>query len=505
MFLQLGMTTTDKERNMNRTVTVILGLLTILSATNHATANNISITDLSLVAADAPGCVDVQATVSWDNSWRAAWTELADANVTGADLALENWDAAWVFFKWRGDGEWRPATLTTNGHTAPAGTTITVPEDGRGAFIHRSAAGSGTFSATVKLRWNRNADGAGASVDLSAHAIEMVYVPEGAFKLGCGAARNPALNAGSFTDGAWSSGPTIPFLVTGESELTITNAAGYLWSTSTTTNGHDTIGGFGSLPAAYPKGFNAFYCMKYEITQGQYAEFLNHQTAENAAIRYDATNAGKNRYTITGSHPNFSASAPNRANNFLSWADGLRYVTWSGLRPMTELEYEKACRGPLNPVASEYAWGSTSITQTTELNQDGTSDETPTLATANCAYGSAANVQGPVRAGAFARATTGRRDAGASYWGIMELSGNVWERAVTAGRPQGKAFTGVHGTGSWDFPAAWPIDVHAYGVRGGAWNSQHDTLNRVSDRSYASVVNSNRSLSYGWRAVRTAP
>ena len=63
---------------MKRTTTVILSLLTMLCVTNHATANNISITDLSLVAADAPGCVDVQATVSWDNSWRAAWTELAD-------------------------------------------------------------------------------------------------------------------------------------------------------------------------------------------------------------------------------------------------------------------------------------------------------------------------------------------------------------------------------------------------------------------------------------------
>ncbi len=500
------MTTTGKEFNVKKIATVILGLLTILGMADHATANNISVTNISLAAADVAGCVDVQFDVSWDNSWRASWTELASANVTGADLALENWDAAWVFLKWRGDGEWMPATLTTNGHTAPTGVTITVPADGRGAFIHRSVAGSGTFSATVKLCWNRNLDGAGASVDLSAHAIEMVYVPECAFKLGSGAISSFFLSdSGCFTDGSWSSGATLPFLVAGEEALTISNAAGCLWGTSNTDK--NSIGGFGSLPGVFPKGFKAFYCMKYEITQGQFAEFLNHQTAANAAIRYDATNAGKNRYTITGSHPNFSASAPNRANNFLSWADGLHYVTWSGLRPMTELEYEKACRGPLNPVAEEYAWGSTSITQTTGLNQDGTSDETPTLATANCAYGSAANVQGPVRAGAFARATTGRRDAGASYWGIMELSGNLWERVITVGRSEGRAFTGVHGTGSWDFPATgWPIvNELAYGVRGGAWNTTSDTMNRVSDRSFASVQNPNRSTSYGWRAVRTSP
>ncbi|MDD4103322.1 MAG: hypothetical protein PHU80_11930, partial [Kiritimatiellae bacterium] len=171
-----------------QTSMAICVLLTVLSIAKQASANNITVTNFSLATADVPGCVDVQFDVSWDNSWRAAWTELANVNVTGSDLALENWDAAWVFFKWRGDSAWMPVTLTATGHTAPAGTTITVPADGRGAFIHRSVAGSGTFSATVKLRWNRNADGAGASVDLSAHAIEMVYVPEGAFKLGSGAA-----------------------------------------------------------------------------------------------------------------------------------------------------------------------------------------------------------------------------------------------------------------------------------------------------------------------------
>jgi formylglycine-generating enzyme required for sulfatase activity len=503
--MQPKVKTTGKERNVKRIATGIFSLLTVLSMANYATANNISVSNLSLATADVPGCVDVQFDVSWDNSWRAAWTELANANVTGADLDVENWDAAWVFFKWRGEGGWMPATLTTNGHTAPTGVTITVPADGRGAFIHRSVAGSGTFSATVKLCWNRNLDGAGASVDLSAHAVEMVYVPAGAFKLGSGALSSTDSDSGSFTDGAWSSGATIPFLVTGEGELTITNAPGYLYGTSTAVN--NNIGAFGTLPAAYPKGYAAFYCMKYEITQGQYAEFLNHQTAANADIRYDAANAGNNRYTISGTHPNFSASAPNRANNFMSWADGLRYVTWSGLRPMTELEYEKACRGPLNPVAGEYAWGSTSITKTTGLDQDGTADETPTLETANCVYGSAASVPGPVRAGAFARASTGRRDAGASYWGIMELSGNVWERVITVGRPEGRVFTGVHGTGSWDFPATgwWISDSKAYGVRGGAWNSAYNSFNSVSDRSYASVENINRSLSYGWRAVRTAP
>jgi hypothetical protein len=36
---------------------------------------------------------------------------------------------------------------------------------------------------------------------------------------------------------------------------------------------------------------------------------------------------------------------------------------------MTELEYEKACRGPLMPVANEYAWGTTTISATTAIVQ----------------------------------------------------------------------------------------------------------------------------------------
>jgi formylglycine-generating enzyme required for sulfatase activity len=245
--------------------------------------------------------------------------------------------------------------------------------------------------------------------------------------------------------------------------------------------------------------------MKHEVSQGQYAEFLNMLTADQAALCYDAANAGVNRYTISGTYPNYAASATNRACNFLNWLDGIRYVRWAGLRPMTELEYEKACRGPLTPVAGEYAWGNTSIAQATGLSNDGTFGEVATPTTANCVYGSAANIGGPIRSGAFATSISGRRDAGASYWGIMELSGNVWERAISVGCTEGRAFTGLHGTGTWASPVGWPTTQVGYGVRGCAWNSASMMFLHVSDRTYANVNNANRSASYGWRGVRTAP
>jgi formylglycine-generating enzyme required for sulfatase activity len=42
--------------------------------------------------------------------------------------------------------------------------------------------------------------------------------------------------------------------------------------------------------------------------------------------------------------------------NILSWFDVAAYLDWAALRPMTELEFEKVCRGPENRIAGEYAW-----------------------------------------------------------------------------------------------------------------------------------------------------
>ena len=479
-------------------VTVVTGLL-LLALAGTALANNIAVTDISLADSGVPNTVDVQFTVSWDHSWRATWTEGAASNVTGTDLDLESWDAAWVFLKWRDNsgGDWSHATLASSGHTAPDGTIITVSPDGLGVFIYRSVVGSGSFSKTVKLRWNRVADGAGSSVDVSAQAIEMVYVPQCAFEVGS----SSTVETGDFTDGSWTSGGAIPFQISGEGALTITNAAGYLWGKST--SGNSTIGSKGTLPAAFPKGYGAFYCMKYETTQGQYTKFLNMLTSTQAAARHPGGSGY--RYTISGSYPNYTASAPNRACNFLSWDDGAGYASWAGLRPITEMEYEKACRGPVNS-APEYAWGDHNIVATTNFINDGTADEAPLPSNANCVY--ASRTTGPIRVGAFATATSSRKAAGASYWGIMEMSGNLWEQTVAVGFAAGRSYTGSHGTGFVDtLPTSWPtISGGGYGVRGGAWNTGLDWYNRVSDRSYAGVeYDGLRSRSYGWRGVRTAP
>lgn len=174
---------------------------------------------------------------------------------------------------------------------------------------------------------------------------------------------------------------------------------------------------------------------------------------------------------------------------------------------MTELEFEKACRGPETPVTNEYAWGNTTIIAPTSIIGDGSS--TSRVNIGNCNYESA-SPDGPFRCGIFAGSTNNptRTQAGASYYGVMELSGNLWEWCVRVGNTTGRGFTGMHGDGvltsAGDANAAnWPGSVGA-GFRGGDWDYVA-AYARVSDRNLAAWTYSSRYAHFGWRAARSAP
>ena len=109
---------------------------------------------------------------------------------------------------------------------------------------------------------------------------------------------------------------------------------------------------------------------------------------------------------------------------------------------MSEMEYEKASRGhangigPIYPVRYEYAWGNTIIKQiSASLVNDGQANEQLAASdTANCNYNNYANVKGPARVGIFAAknpTSFKRRATGASFYGVMELSGNLSEMVVS--------------------------------------------------------------------------
>jgi len=470
--------------------------LMLLLAVGTANANNINISNVSIAEYNTTsGYVMIEYDISWENSWRTS-------------SAPFNWDAAWLFVKYRiGAGNWQHATLsTTSGqHVAPSGSTITAVSDGKGVFMYLSANGTGTVTWTnAQLRWNYQTDGVASNaenVEVKILGIEMVYVPEGAFYVG-----DNKTSTGSF----FSGGTTNPYQITSENAITVANTAGNLYYTTSENYGD----GVGPIPAAFPKGYSAFYCMKYEITQGQYAEFLNLLTSTQATNRFYNTTGS--RYTISGTYPNYYASAPDLACNYLSWADGIAYMDWSGLRAMTELEYEKACRGTLAPLNGEYAWGTSTIAGSAyTLSNNGTSNEgivtNYSTSAGNCSYFTTVyvSIQGPLRVGIFAAhaSNTGRVTSGSTYYGIMEMSGNLWERAVTIGNATGRNFTDENGNGiltaNGDANITNCPDNSAVGsgFRGGNWRNNNDYC-RTSDREGAANPYNDRSENFGFRGVR---
>jgi formylglycine-generating enzyme required for sulfatase activity len=518
---------------------------------NNIAVSNVSLTgrDVSAGANNASNFVMVKFDLSWENSWRL-----------GGGPA--NWDAAWVFVKYRlPGGNWQHAWLNNIGHTAASGSTIDrgllIPgtpfnastNPGLGVFIYRSSAGNGNVNfSNLQLRWNYGAQGIsdGAAVDVQVFAIEMVYVPQGSFYLGSG-----GTESGSFTDGSWSSGATIPFLISSEAALGIDNVAGKLWGTST--SGNNTIGNVAAdaeatLPAAFPKGFADFYCMKYEISQGQYRDFLNtldytQQVQRTATVPTSSAGTGAlidpiaNRQGIEIQTPGVASTTPavyacnldndgnyNEAEdgewiacNFLNWADGCAYMDWSGLRPFTELEFEKACRGIQFPVTGEYSWGTASTTSANNITNPGANNEFSNTSGANSASATQPNVNGPLRVGSFAGAATTRTAAGASYWGIMELSGNLSERPITVGNSAGRAYTGLHGNGELSSNgranvSGWPTlnadgEVNSAigsGLRGGSYGAGIGLMS-VSARTQGAATNGTRFNTAGFRGVRNAP
>jgi len=189
------------------------------------------------------------------------------------------------------------------------------------------------------------------------------------------------------------------------------------------------------------------------------------------------------------------------------------------------LEFEKACRGPLKPVPNEYAWGTDRIAGMDAkggkyvLQNAGKPDETvtwegdngPDATRGNAPFmGTNEKLGGPLRVGIFATPTSDRVSSGASYWGILDLTGNLLERPVSVGKPAGRAFVGNHGDGG-DLPWA---DLF-FGLRGGGYGGgSHymgwggNNLFRTSNRFAASVpglYGGVRHFTLGFRCVRTAP
>ncbi len=485
-----------------------------LLATSLVYGNNIQVDNVSLTDQNAgTGTTQVQFDLSWENSWHIS-------------VGPANYDAAWVFVKYRVNGNtWQHATIADAGASAPGGATVSIA-DNVGAFVHRSADGSGNVNFQgIQLRWDYDADGVDPSsiVDVQVFAIEMVYVPEGEFSMGTNAFDQSNLNGNFYS---LTSSPFIlrvPYRVTSENAIVVSNTSGNLYYDNTEGLGEAGIGDqLGPIPAAFPKGFSAFYCMKYEVTQDQWVSFFNTLTqAQKANLDITGPN-GKNSDDELGRNAiswpdegNASTTLPNIPVNYVPSIFTLAYLDWAGLRPITELEYEKACRGPLSTVVGEFAWGNSNLTNNIyDILNEGDPDESiinPGTGTGNAIItGIQGTPSGPKRVGIFAASAENntREETGGSYYGIMELTGNVYERCITVGNPEGRAFSGAHGDGNLSSAGAatvtgWPTTALGIGFRGGSFLNEVPFI-LVSDRTDAAneIVNGNQRL--GFRGGRSA-
>ncbi len=509
----------------------------VLCLASAAGAGGVALTNVNLLG-DRPEAMFLQCDIAWSNSWRSPADELG------------NWDAAWIFAKARLPGQaWQAVGFQKDGHSGPAEAAIEAPADGAGVFVSRQQEGWGSVSfAGLKLhiRPTDNQINALDKLEWRLLAIEMVYVPAGAYLLGSGGAEESACYSHPDKE--------TPFRVTSEAALPLGAKSGSL---------HIPGAAGDTIPAAWPKGVAAFYGMKYELSQGQYADFLNMLPAQQAKARFPNQN-GRNRQAIAAEGADYVSAAPERACNFLSWADGAAYADWAGLRPMTEFEFEKACRGIELAAPGEYAWGNNDLARqpytltvarpaaTPTLMEevpDGLSDlmddvggaeikvpapakkpakpklPTETLAAfpltgnALCAA-TRGTIDGPLAGDAYRSFPQFllRDELGCSYYGLMEMSGNLWEPCVTLATRAGFAFTGSHGDGTLsatgqannpDWPGYDPTHqevkgAQGTGLRGGSWQTSPEQI-RISDREAAARPVAERLDDVGWRSVRSAP
>ena len=294
--------------------------IAVLSDINYMLIQNVTVTGINA----SQGTAQVQFDINWGNAWKDSI----------------NWDAAWVFMKYKNAaGEWKHAKINATGYDHGQGTNniIQPTTDKMGAFVRLADYGQTNFSVDgMQLQWNYGLDGLSnvSNVEVKLFATEMVYMPQGDFNV----------IATSF---AWESTFPQHIKAPGENTAVINTRLTPVLHTGNGTQfrvkgdaGLDSNADGTVDSPNYPTGYAPFYAFKYEMTEQQYADYLN-------CLSVDQQNTiGVAGSSISLNNGAYYASSPNRVcfgftnERFLSFAD------WSGLRPMSVLEFSKAALGP---------------------------------------------------------------------------------------------------------------------------------------------------------------
>ena len=272
---------------------VIWTVICIVILCGSTLANDVKINGEASVQPLDETTAQISFKVSWEHSWREG----------------ENWDAIWVFVKYKRRGvnePWHHAYLkdSDNNRVASAAgvpamqvlaVTSTenwaqrmdtlyfgndIPNTVRGldrkvvpgVLIFRKKPGTGNIvNAPVRLEWDFNEgdlnlyseitrqDIRDGKIEISVQAIEMVYVPVGPYYLG------DRLSAYSFIN----EGANGALRISSDDEQMLYRMGITAGST------YDKAW---KVPDLFPMGYTGFYAMKYEVSQEQYVNFLNRLT-----------------------------------------------------------------------------------------------------------------------------------------------------------------------------------------------------------------------------------
>ncbi len=377
------------------------------------------------------------AQVQFDLNWGYAWKDSI------------NWDAAWVFMKYKNAaGEWKPCKIKTTGFDHGQGTpnNIQIPADQMGAFVSLEQYGNAHMDISgMQLQWDYSAEGLSnpGAVEVKVFAVEMVYVPQGDFNLfknfGGTTIIAPGDNFGVINT------RLTPVLTYSGGACRVKGDAGLDSNADGNVDNPD-----------YPTGYTPFYAFKYEMSEQQYADFLNCLTGT------QISSLGVAGSSITLNNGVYFASAPNRACNGFTDVRALAYADWVGLRPMTILEYSKAALGPYQPIANSQVplsgYFSNAIVQNVGNTDSGSSMKT---------------------------------SSGSGYFGMKDLGGNVAEEMVNLNAVNFSK--NIHGDG-------------ALSANGSSDVANWSGLNMVYCEPYTSTITAAQYVTrgFGFRFARTA-